>query len=255
MQQLTSPINVLDIGAWPEGQPRWAPLPHKEVQGIEPIKGSEKDLPIFLGNGKMWTFHHCRYQGCSSLFEPDPEIINRFSGIDAISPLGNFTVVRKERVQTVKLDHLKLPTPHLAKLDIQGAELMALQHGWETLQNACVIEVEVEFLPLYKKQPLAHQVMAFFHKKGWILHRLANLDGCCWRPFVVQGEARAVVSQVLFADAVFINPKRLGLEAATILHHCYKSYDLVMQILLGHGLHEVYLKGLQAQPTIERRFP
>ena len=59
------------------------------------------------------------------------------------------------QIETTRLDDIKeLEAPDILKLDIQGAELDVLRHGVKTLESAVIIESEVEFLELYKGQPI-----------------------------------------------------------------------------------------------------
>src|SRR4051794_11395268 len=110
-------VQVLDIGAMPEGDARHQPLLDlglAEVTGFEPqpeqlarlraIQGPFRWLPYVLGDGRPGIFHVTRYPGCSSLLEPDPAVIDLFHRISAGRPGGNFHVVAREPVQTVRLD-------------------------------------------------------------------------------------------------------------------------------------------------------
>lgn len=247
-----STIDVLDIGAMLESEDRYAGL---VAQGLARVTGFEPDpvqfqklsarqgpyryLPYFLGTGGAATFHVTRYPGCSSLYEPDPAVIDLFTSIGA-SAGGNFHVVETLPVLTRRLDDIAdIDGADLIKVDVQGAELDVLRHGVKVLTSALVVECEVEFVALYKDQPLFGEVCVFLAKQGFVLHKLVDVAGRCLRPFVLNNNPFAPMSQVLFADAVFIRDfTRLDhftndelLKLAAILHEVYFSYDVAVYLL------------------------
>jgi FkbM family methyltransferase len=245
-------IDVVDIGAMPEGADRYATLVNQglaRVTGFEPNpeqfqrlavrQGPYRYLPYFLGEGGPATFHVARYPGCSSLYEPDPAVINLFTSIGADEG-GNFTVIQKVPVQTRRLDDIpELGPADFIKLDVQGAELDVLRHGTSVLASTLLLECEVEFLPLYKGQPLFGDMSTFLAGRGFVLHKLIDVSGRCLRPFVFNNNPFAPISQLVWADAVFIRDltrlERFAndqlLKAAVILHEVYLSYDVAMHFL------------------------
>lgn len=245
-------IEIMDIGAMVEGEERYHSLVDQglaSVTGFEPNPAEFERLsnrtgpyiyhPVCLGDGNPATLHVTNYPGCTSLLEPDPSVIDAFSGIGASAPGGNFTVVKKVPVETTRLDDVKdCARPDLIKIDVQGAELLVLENGPDTVSNALVIETEVEFVPLYKGQPLFGDLHAFLRPLGFELHKFIDLSGRCFRP-LTRENPYAAMSQLLWADAVFVRsalaPNRLMddelLKAAIILHDVYRSYDLVHRLL------------------------
>jgi FkbM family methyltransferase len=244
-------IEVLDIGAMADGVDRYQPLVEQSlafVTGFEPnpeqferlcsLDGPRRYHPYFLGPGGPAVFHVTRYPGCCSLLEPDPAVIDIFTGIGA-SEGGNFTVIATEHVETKRLDEVPgLTPPDFIKLDVQGAELSILEHGTRVLSSALVVELEVEFLPLYKGQPLYGDVESFMRRQGFLPHKLIDVAGRCLRPFSLPKPSEAM-SQVLWADAIFIrdfvaienySTEEL-LKAALILNDLYLSFDLVNYLL------------------------
>ena len=114
-------IQILDVGAMLEGETHYVSLLEKglaEFIGFEPNptelarlhqEGAANCtwLPYFLGDGGEATFHLTRYPGCSSLYTPDPGVIDLFHTIGAAEPSGNFYVVNTETVQTKRLDDVE----------------------------------------------------------------------------------------------------------------------------------------------------
>jgi len=254
---LARPLEILDIGARLEERPRYASLVEREVAAIIAVEPQAADrerlmqqfgaarlrcLPHVLGDGRLSTLHVTRHPGCTSLFAPDPEVVDMLQTIGAAESGGNFHVLATERVPTVRLDDIEpVINPDFIKLDIQGAELLVLRHGQRTLSCATVVETEVLFVPLYRNQPLAGDVMRFMSQEGFWLHRIMNVHGRCYRPLTV-GTPSTPVSQPLWCDMVFVrDPSRLErwshpdlLRGAAVLHDVYHSYDLVNLLLAEH---------------------
>lgn len=119
-------------------------------------------------------------------------------------------------------------------MDIQGAELMALQHGIETLKHTSVIQGEVEFVELYKGQPLFADVDAFLRSQGFCFLKFTYTMGRTLKPLAMQDKPYDAISQTLWGDAVYVKDFRLRhllddrllKSAAFILHELYQSYDL-----------------------------
>ncbi len=62
------------------------------------------------------------------------------------------------------------------KIDVQGSELAIFQNGRRRLADAVVIQTEVSFLPLYKKQPVFGQIDLELRGQGFIPHALTSID-------------------------------------------------------------------------------
>lgn len=214
---------VLDIGSWPEGANPW--------------DGADVDVTPIPEDTFLSGRHHdpilnvTAYPGCSSLYEPNPAVIDRFS---QISTDYNFKVVERRQVCAGPLDGLGISQVDLIKLDVQGSELDILTGGQSTLSQAVAAQVEVEFLPLYKHQPTAGEVFAFMEDEGFYLHQLRDCGGSPFKPFET-ARPYLPASQLLYADAVFIrdinnltDDQRLRL--ISVLWNIYRSYDLAIHL-------------------------
>ncbi len=249
-------ITILDIGAMPTGEERYHSLVKQGCATVFSIEPSEEALaeaevaaedrarfiPHFLGDGDPATFYHARFPGCSSLLEPNAEMINLFQTIGAEPETGNFAVTGSESVQTVRLDDLTtLPPIDFISIDTQGSELDILKNGHGVLANVLVLESEVEFVPLYKDQPLFGHLQVALSERGFVMHKLIDIVGRAFRPF--RGtDIFKPISQMLWADAIFVrNFTALDrfsdldlIKAATILNDVYLSYDLALFFLMRH---------------------
>jgi FkbM family methyltransferase len=273
-------IQILDVGAMSAGQERYHVLVASglaEVTGFEPNpaeyarlqgrKGPYRYLPHFLGSGQPATFHLTRYPGCSSLLAPDPKVIDMFMTIGCADPGGNFHVKSTETVETVRLDDIKpaLMVDFL-KVDTQGSELEIMRHGTLTLSKTLVIESEVEFVPMYRDQPLFGDVQCFLRDQGFALHKLVDVAGRPFRPFTPPNPFMPM-SQLLWADAIFVRDFTCLdtysdddlLKAVAILDVVYCSYDLAA-LLLGEydrrsqtSLRQAYIGDLQKRGSLSLR--
>ena len=249
-------VHLLDIGAMDEGEDRFESLRTSgelRVTGFEPDPTQFERLqanpreghtyhPFFLGNGGSGTFHVTAYPGCSSLFEPDSNVIDPFTSMSTKNG-SNFSVLETHEVETTRLDDVPgLAAPDLMKLDIQGGELDVLRHAKETLKSVLVIESEVEFVPLYKGQPLFGDMQVYLAEQGFVLHKFVDIAGRSLRPFERGGNRYAATSQVLWSDAIFVRDYFTPglytsaelLKAAHILNDVYASYDLVYTLLVRY---------------------
>jgi FkbM family methyltransferase len=255
--KIDCPIKIVDVGANPiDGKPPYAPLMqggNTHVVGFEPNlealavleqrKGpGETYLPFVIGDGAAHTLHICFAQGMTSLLEPNPDVLDLFHGFEQWR-----RIVRTEPVQTKRLDDIPETAGFdLLKIDIQGGELMAMRHAVERLRDAVVVQTEVEFVQMYRGQPLFSDIDQFLRAQGFVLHRFTPLMSRTIKPMVANNDAYAGLSQTMWSDAIFVKdfayPDRLSpgqlLRLAAIVHDCYRSYDLALHMLLAHDKRE-----------------
>ncbi|MBF0612057.1 MAG: FkbM family methyltransferase [Magnetococcales bacterium] len=244
------PLKVVDVGANPiDSEPPYAPLmasdltwvvgfePNQEALGrLNEKKGPrELYLPHAVGDGKRHPLNFCQAPGMTSILEPNPAVLNLFHGFPNWG-----RVTSTVEVDTVRLDDVpETAGVDMLKMDIQGAEWLVLSHAKERLKDALVVQLEVEFLPLYKDQPLFAEVDQLMRQHGFMLHRLLPLVSRVVQPLLVDNNIYAGMSQTVWTDAVFIrdltrldllNDRQL-LATASILHDCYQSMDVALHLL------------------------
>jgi len=263
-------IKVIDIGANPiDADPPYAAMLRAgaaEVVGFEPNRAAldllnarkgplERYFPHAVGDGQRHCLHICQAPGMTSLLEPDPAVLALFHGFPDWG-----RVMSTEPVDTIRLDDVpETAGADLLKLDIQGAELMVLRHAEARLRDAVVIQAEVEFLPLYKDQPLFSDIDMFLRARGFVLHRFFPAVSRAVQPMVVNADPYAGLGQLVWADAVFIRDfarmdaldDRQLLAMAAILHDCYAAFDIAFRLVAEHDRRHggarapAYLAGLQ----------
>lgn len=166
-------ISLIDVGAAGQIMPRWQRIEKfLNYYGFEPDQRSRNKLLAQKNNCKSYQLndkivsnkneikeiHLCKAPMTSSVYPPNREYLDLFADSD------RFDVVSKEKLKTTTIDHLDLGVTDFIKLDIQGGELNAIKGADETLQTCLGLEIEVEFLPIYEKQPLYADVTNYLKK-------------------------------------------------------------------------------------------
>lgn len=243
-------LRIVDVGAMWTGADadRYANLVRAlpcDVIGFEPVAAEYQKLvalnrsqhryfPDFIGDGSLRTFYECRAPYTSSLFEPDLAMARNFEYLaEALQ------VVRTHQVQTTRLDDIaETAGVDFLKVDVQGGEIMVFQGAPACLKSAVIVDVEVDFIPLYKNQPLFADVDSFLRSQGFMLHRIQHYT-LSFKSKVAKNESAATSQQTAWGDAVYVRDfpafERLEphslLKLAAILHENYRSYDLAARAL------------------------
>jgi FkbM family methyltransferase len=157
--------------------------------------GRTRVFPYYVGdrNGPI-EFHLYLRPGESSSLKPHPRYRELFGG-------ERFAIDRSVTVESCTLDDViireHLVFPDMLKLDVQGGELAILAASPQAVKKAVLIEVEVEFLEIYKGQPLFHDVCEFMYRNGF---ELLYLNRAFANRFGFRGQSRG---QITFGDALF----------------------------------------------------
>jgi FkbM family methyltransferase len=182
--------NVIDVGARSAGmEGKWWRLDGVAAYfGFEPdveecgrlnasaqgLDGIEKYFPVALGAAEEEaTLFITQNPACSSLYAPDEAVITRYPELQVAKRTSEM------KVSVVPLDKWwddnARPDVSFVKLDTQGSELDILRGGVRLLKGCVGCEVEVEFSPIYRQQPLFHEVDRFMREAGFTLWRLYGL--------------------------------------------------------------------------------
>ncbi len=118
------------------------------------------------------TLSLTRDPACSSLYPPDAEVLARIPALECATPTG----VTEIEVTTLDDWAAKAGVEAIdfLKLDTQGSELDILRGGARLLASARMLEIEVEFNPIYQDQPLFGDVDRFLRERGFVLWRLSH---------------------------------------------------------------------------------
>lgn len=210
------PMNFMfcDVGVRGGIPAQWAPFKSLiQIFGFEPDEVEYARLTKEKINGRYFNcalsdteterpLYLTKVRGCSSLYEPNMVFLRQFPGSDWLEV---------EKVVTIKTHTLDsvfqkeaTTTCDFIKIDVQGAELDVLKGGLKSLKNHVLgMEIEVEFQPLYKDQPLFPDIDVFvrsqfgleiqdFKKYYWKFQRGINY-----------GSAKG---KLIFGEALYFRP-------------------------------------------------
>jgi FkbM family methyltransferase len=207
------PLVLVDVGARGGLKSNWAAArPHLRMIGFEPDKREHARL-IERSADRETTFFSvalsnrtgpvqlnvARDRGLSSIFQPDR------SFLDAFPEASRFDTIAVEKVEADTLDNLlrsrQITEIDFVKVDTQGSELLVLEGGRAALAASGLgVEVEAEFTPIYKGQPLFADVDAFMRSLGYMLF---DLRPCYWKRAAGRslGGPRG---QIIWTDALYL---------------------------------------------------
>jgi len=176
-----------------------------ELNRITPKNVTYHSCALGKETGKQ-TLYETQHPMCSSLYEPNDELMKKYFRLDmATSNL-------EHELEVTSLDDFtkknSMGDIDFVKIDIQGAELDVFKGGEKALKNSLFIVTEVEFIPLYKDQPLFGEVSTYLQSKGLMFHKFAEFGGRCLKPLAIENNPHHI-SQLMWADAVFVKSLEL----------------------------------------------
>ena len=240
-----SRVHAFEVDEASFEQLRAAARPGLEIHRAA-IGARRERRPLYLANHSM----------CTSLYRPDEQLLRHFNAMEVNYPRG------ETEVDTVAIDDLvadgRLGPIDFVKLDIQGAELDAFRGARASLATVVAIVSEVEFVPLYRDQPLFGDVDRELRASGFLFHKFLGVAGRDLRP-VVRGGNPAKGSWHLWADAMFVREiARWGsldaqsLAKLAVVALLYGSPDIALRCLatcdglLGSDLRSVFMRAVKA---------
>ncbi|MCW5752421.1 MAG: FkbM family methyltransferase [Alphaproteobacteria bacterium] len=221
-------LKCVDVGARGGIQRHWLPFAGLvSVDAIEPDPAAcaaqagagrpgEHWFPVGLGaRTGPGTLYVLNKPSGSSLYPPDPGLMETYSGIG----YGTLKTTIEVPLLTFS-DFIRAhgrPLPNLVKLDTQGSELDILRAlepaHWADL---LAIQTEAEIVPLYRGQPLLFDLHAFLTEKGFLLYDFlpvrhyrfkGDRDHYYLRKYLGIGRNRRDISARLVAgDAFYVRP-------------------------------------------------
>jgi FkbM family methyltransferase len=176
-------------------------------------------FPLYVGKvtGPQ-QFHLYKDPGSSSQLPPNVEFQKSFS--------PNLRIERTVTVEGTTLDDFIQENQVVAdvvKLDTQGTEFEILEHGRAVIDQALMIESEVEFIEMYDGQKLFHDISKLLYGKGFTLLYLNRVfsNRPCYR-----GLSRG---QLTFGDALF------GLDKRSVAKLTWERQKKYCALLVNYG--------------------
>jgi FkbM family methyltransferase len=159
---------------------------------------------------KKVEFHLCKKQEVSSIFPPNFDFLNKFPDSE------RFKVQKNIRLNTDTLNNqlIKVGVNEVdfIKIDTQGYELPILQGSYDYLDSVIGLEIEVEFVEMYKGQPLFDEVDGFVKSKNF---SLVDLKRYFWKRKGT-GNTTNKKGQLIFGDALYFKTPEQILKISNI---------------------------------------
>jgi len=207
-------LSLLDVGArdgvgWP-----WSGMQNDAIDIIlvepDPVeakklkkKNQGQVLPYALWSKETeLTLNINNSPGTSSVFESNLVFLQQFDDVQ------RFEAKEKIVIKTKTIDGLsqnnEIDSVDFVKIDVQGGELAILQGGEKFFkENIVGLEVEVEFAPMYKNQPLFSDIDIFARKKLGL--ELWDIRKTYWKYKQKKYQA-PLKGRLIFGDALYLRP-------------------------------------------------
>jgi len=208
-----------------ECNPQVIPTAERKIKSATNIKLVKKALSNTEGTidffpidcEKSRTKHIDGNPGASSLFK-----IENY-------PKNEFYVQKHIKVPTTTLSnfmsHEKIKKIDIIWMDVQGAELMVLEGLKDKIENIGLIHTEVEFVRIYKNQPLFSDIKKYLNGKGFSLLTFTSFSR-------------------YFGDAIFINNKLNSGKNFARDKYIYYYYKTVGIYIIYIGYITTFMKNL-----------
>ena len=242
-------ITILDIGAALNEKPLYDGLiaaGRARLIGFEPDPAECRSLgetygpphrffPYFIGDGQPATFHETNWSLTGSLYEPNTPLLEKFNNLAEV-----MTPVAQHAVQTRRLEDIEeIDDVDFIKIDVQGAELAVFQNAGRLLDACLLIQTEVEFVAMYKEQPMFADVDRYLRGRSFQFHTFQGAGSRSFKPLLRDNNPNLGLRQWLWADAVYVRDwmrlDRLSTtklaRLAILVHELMQSYDLCHVVL------------------------
>jgi FkbM family methyltransferase len=110
---------------------------------------------------------------CSSVHQPIAALYEHYPALVCTTPKRTIPISCRSLDDVLAME--RIADVDIVKLDTQGSELAILRGATRMLARCVLVDIEVEFNPLYAGQGLFCHVDEFLRAHGFILWRLENL--------------------------------------------------------------------------------
>lgn len=143
-------------------------------------------FPYAIGkqNGPA-KFYQTRDPMCSSLLEPNTSLLSRYNGMESAfveEIIDIDTITIDDFLKSNAITHIDA-----LKIDVQGAELDVFLGAEEALQSILGIVSEVEFVELYRNQPLFGDISKHLAKRDLMFHKFLGMGTRNLKPVLFDG--------------------------------------------------------------------
>lgn len=220
------PLTIVDVGAQLHQNKDhvYARLPDLvpcRIIGFEPLDQRRREReeaeggnnlsmrPDFIGDGRTHVFHINEPDVTSSLLPFNTEVTQHLVWWNQLR------TVRQASAGTVTLDTAigDVERVDLLQLDVQGFEHAALAGAQSVLARTLAVQCEVEFIELYKGQPLFAEIDQLLRRAGFRFLDLCNMNR---HAFNSRSGAQSS-DQLTWADAIYFKDRAQVGDPADLL--------------------------------------
>ena len=200
----------------------WASLSVKEYA----LGGDDKNSYLNVSQDPGWT----------SLLEPDLQILSKF-GQDYKALTVSKLPIKLHKTNFL-IENGQILAPNFVKIDTQGSELDILKGFSEhNYKNILMLQVETEFIPTYKTQPLFGEVMNFLLQHEIYPLSLRTLSMNRQPSLFENSRYRTLWSHTLFARLPWQNNLEPDLKLKLgLLYAMHGFYEDAHESITGSGL-------------------
>lgn len=160
-------------------------FPNARIDSFEPLNSPAKKFNSAFTNDKNVYLHEVAIGPEAITTKINVSAKDDSSSLLPISDLQNqiFPGTEKADTKDIKVAPLRyyikaedIILPALLKIDVQGYELQTLKGCEELLDKFQYIYIECSFVELYEGQALAHDILLYLSKHGFILNGIYNMS-------------------------------------------------------------------------------
>ncbi|WP_051356943.1 FkbM family methyltransferase [Azorhizobium doebereinerae] len=280
LHALSGPLTLVDVGARWGVLGRWAALGEKaRIVGFDPDAEECGRLNAVAPPNVRYvaagladtegtrTLHVAKQPACSSIFPPVRALVEQYPALAEVEITHTVEMPCRPLDDLLRAEGIG-PVAAI-KLDTQGSELAILKGGVGALAGCALIDVEVEFNPIYSGQALFCDVDRFLRDHGFVLWRLENLAHystqtvpAAFSQMIFHADpspaasAQVANGQVFWAQAQYVRASypRTGADSLTraeaipaaVLAGLYGFWDLALELVRKTGDADL-LETLQGQ--------
>lgn len=250
-------ISLVDVGAAGDIHQRFKYIEkHLNYHGFEPDKRSREELlkqkndcrsyflydKIVSNNNDEVILNLCKAPMTSSILKPNYEFLNLFDDAERVQ------VVKEIPFTPTTIDELEIHQIDFIKMDIQGAELMAIQGAKKSLDKVLGLELELEFLEVYKSQPLYGEITKHLHERGFEFYDFVRLTR--WDRDNIYNE----MGQCAWGDGLFLRTPEYIISNFSNDIQMIKRYLVICLLYKKFDLIHTVISSLESTESISERF-